>query len=77
MTEPVYFRCDTTIFVRLESQQELDAFQVGDYIGRKVAKMVQDTNSQHKKLPSGKMVLEAGDMTTSMKDKKPRGRFKE
>ena len=76
MKAPVYFQCDMTIFVKIESEQEFDALDVGNYIGRVLALMVQDTNKQHQRLSSGKMVLDAGELTTTQKNKKPRGRFK-
>ena len=78
MTEAKYFRCDVTIFVKVHSHQDIDVLSVGPYIGSKIAGLVIDTNDQHANLGSGnKMVLEAGDITTAIKDKKPRGRFKE
>lgn len=76
--EPKYFRCDMTIFVKITSHNDIDVLTVGPYIGSKIAGLVIDTNKQHSNLASGnKMALEAGDITTAAKDKKPRGRFKD
>ena len=75
--EPKYFRCDVTIFVKVQSHKDIGVLNVGPYIGSKIAGLVIDTNKQHEEVPSGKMVLEAGDITTAVKDKRPRGRFKE
>jgi len=76
--EPKYFRCDVTIFVKVLSHNDIGVLNVGPYIGSKIAGLVIDTNDQHANLGSGnKMVLEAGDITTAVKDKRPRGRFKD
>lgn len=79
MTETQYFKTTVEIFGKFENggpKKKFDALNFTSYMDRLVGAMIYESNKKHENLPQGILTLEGGEMSTSLKDKCPRGRFK-